>query len=232
MIKAIVTDIEGTTTSLTFVKDELFPYARRNLGAFVHGHQNEPEIQSLLLTVAEQLGVGFNVDAMVAQLIQWMDEDKKITSLKSLQGLIWEEGYQKRRFIGHVYPDVAKYLQLWHKSGLALYVYSSGSVHAQKLLFAHTEYGDLTPFYNGYFDTKIGGKKEAGSYQAIAEAIGFPAADILFLSDSKEELDAAKSLGFATVMLGRDRIPASGPGHPVAKDFSDVDRILLAHSSG
>ncbi len=232
MIKAIVTDIEGTTTALTFVKDVLFPYARENLGAFVHDHQDEPEVQKLLLTVAGQLGVELNVDVIVAQLIQWMDEDKKITPLKSLQGLIWEEGYQKGHFIGHVYPDVAKYLQQWHKSGLALYVYSSGSVYAQKLLFAHTEYGDVTPLYSGYFDTETGGKKAASSYRAIAKTIGFSAANILFLSDTKEELDAARASGFATVMLAREPISASGPGHPKAKDFSDVDQMLQAESMG
>jgi len=226
MIKAIVTDIEGTTTALTFVKDVLFPYARKNLGAFIQDHQDEPEIQELLHTVSGQLGVGLNVDAIVAQLILWMDEDKKITPLKSLQGLVWAEGYQKGSFKGHVYPDVAKYLRQWHHCGLALYVYSSGSIYAQKLLFAHTEYGDLTPLFAGFFDTETGAKKDSGSYRAIAESIGISASTILFLSDSKDELDAASVSGFATVMLHRDHVPASGANHPVAIDFSGVDEIV------
>ena len=204
MIKAIVTDIEGTTSSLSFVKEVLFPYARANLADYVRNHKDEPQVKSVLEESCKEVGAELNTEQLIAQLIQWLDEDKKVTPLKSLQGLIWERGYQKGDFKGHVYPDAAAYLKVWHAKGLDLYIYSSGSVYAQKLLFAHTEYGDLTPLFSGYFDTHIGGKKEQESYCKIAKQLGIPADQILFLSDIKEELDAAKAAGFQTLWLIRD----------------------------
>ena len=144
-IKAIVTDIEGTTSSLSFVKEVLFPYARANLADYVRLHAEEPQVKIVLEETCKEAGAVLDTEQSITQLIQWLDEDKKVTPLKSLQGLIWEAGYQKGDFKGHVYPDAAAYLKAWKAKGLDLYVYSSGSVHAQKLLFAHTEYGDLTP---------------------------------------------------------------------------------------
>ena len=204
MIKAIVTDIEGTTSSLSFVKEVLFPYARANLADYVRNHKDEPQIKSVLEESCKEVGAELDTGQSIAQLIQWLDEDKKVTPLKSLQGLIWEAGYQKGDFSGHIYPDAAANLKAWKAKGLDLYIYSSGSVHAQKLLFAHTEYGDLTPLFSGYFDTHIGGKKEQESYCKIAKQLGIPADQILFLSDIKEELDAAKAAGFQTLWLIRD----------------------------
>ena len=203
MIKAIVTDIEGTTSSLSFVKDVLFPYARANLADYVRNHKDESQVKSVLEESCKEVGAELDTEQLIAQLIQWLDEDKKITPLKSLQGLIWERGYQKGDFKGHVYPDAAAYLKAWQAKGLDLYIYSSGSVYAQKLLFAHTEYGDLTPLFSGYFDTHIGGKKEQESYCKIAKQLDIPAEQILFLSDIKEELDAAKAAGFQTLWLIR-----------------------------
>lgn len=231
MIKAIVTDIEGTTSSISFVKDVLFPYARENLPAFIANKSDKPEIKALLAAVAEQSGLDFDIGAVVAQLIRWMDEDQKITQLKSLQGLIWEEGYQKGAFKGHIYPDAAYYLRQWHGYGLALYVYSSGSIHAQKLLFSHTEAGDLMPLFSGYFDTQTGAKKDPASYQAIASAINVPVANILFLSDIEEELDAAKSSGYITFLLDRDGSGSPYSGYPVAKDFSEIDQMLQTQAN-
>jgi len=224
MIKAIVTDIEGTTSSLSFVKDVLFPYARANLEDYVRRHQNEPQVNTLLEETCNEAEAELDTAQLIAQLIQWLDEDKKVTPLKSLQGLIWEAGYQKGDFSGHIYPDAAANLKAWKAKGLDLYVYSSGSVHAQKLLFTHTEYGDLTRLFSGYFDTRIGGKREPESYCKIAKQLGIPADQIVFLSDIKEELDAAKTAGFQTLWLTRDSTPDPHAEH---RQVSSFDVIAL-----
>jgi enolase-phosphatase E1 len=211
MIRAILTDIEGTTSSLSFVKDVLFPYARARLPTFVEQHAHDPAV-ARLLDDARDLIDGRPSDAeLVAHLLRWIDEDRKITPLKALQGLIWEDGYRRGDFQGHVYEDAERALRAWHARGLRLYVYSSGSVLAQKLLFAHTAFGDLSALFSGYFDTAIGGKRETASYQAIAAAIGLPPATILFLSDVREELDAARAAGMDTGWLVR-----AGPIDPNA----------------
>ncbi len=225
MIKAIVTDIEGTTSSLSFVKDVLFPYARAHLADFVQSHVNEPAIKALLEETCEIVGERLDTGQIIAQLINWMDEDKKVTPLKSLQGLIWEEGYSRGDFSGHLYPDVAEQLKKWHDQGLALYIYSSGSVQAQKLLFAHTESGDLTPLFSGYFDTHIGGKKEVSSYQHIAGYMGLPADQILFLSDITEELNAAKTAAFVTIQLIREGLIDNQANHPQVSSFAEIEHI-------
>lgn len=222
MIRAIVTDIEGTTSSLSFVKDVLFPYARARLPAFVAAHAKSQPVRAQLQAVAEAVGRPLSDAEACAQLIQWIDEDRKITPLKALQGMIWEAGYRQGDFQGHVYEDAVRYLRHWKARGIALYVFSSGSVHAQKLLFAHTAYGDLTPLFSGYFDTTIGSKRETGAYRRIAQAIGAPPGEILFLSDIREELDAARSVGMQTCWLVRDGMPPADPPHPVATDFDAI----------
>ena len=226
-IKAIVTDIEGTTSSLSFVKEVLFPYARANLADYVRLHAEEPQVKKLLEETCKEAGAELNTEESITQLIQWLDEDKKVTPLKSLQGLIWEAGYQKGDFKGHVYPDAAAYLKVWKAKGLDLYVYSSGSVYAQKLLFAHTEYGDLTPHFSGYFDTRIGGKKDRESYNKIARELGIPVGQLLFLSDIKEELDAAKAAGFQTLWLVRDSKPDPQAEHQQASSFDNIDWLPI-----
>lgn len=222
MIKAIVTDIEGTTSSLSFVKDVLFPYARANLAEYIHSHKNEPQVQAILDDTCKEAGTQLDTGQLIKQLIEWLDEDKKVTPLKTLQGLIWEAGYHKGDFKGHVYPDAAENLKAWKSRGLNIYIYSSGSVYAQKLLFAHTEYGDLTPLFSGYFDTHIGGKKEPASYRNIAIELGMPADQILFLSDIKEELDAAKAAGFQTFWLTRDQTPDPYAEHRQVNSFDHI----------
>lgn len=203
MIKAILTDIEGTTSSLSFVKDVLFPYARERMADFVRAHGQESAVRKLLDEVKQLSGAANDADA-TRQLMRWIDEDKKVTPLKALQGMIWEEGYRQGHFKGHVYEDAARKLKEWHAQGVKLYVFSSGSVQAQKLLFAHTDYGDLTPLFSGYFDTTVGNKREAASYKAIADAIGLSPNEILFLSDIKEELDAAGGTGMHVLWLIRE----------------------------
>ncbi|MGZ8218087.1 acireductone synthase [Methylomagnum sp.] len=223
MIQAILTDIEGTTSSLSFVKEVLFPYARERLPAFVAARANDPEVARLLAEVGELAGATLSTDEAVAQLIQWIDEDRKATPLKALQGMIWEQGYRNGDFHGHIYEDAVRKLREWKAAGLGLYVFSSGSVHAQTLLFAHTEYGDLTPLFSGYFDTRVGPKQQPESYHEIARQIGFAPETVLFLSDIEAELDAARSAGFRTCKLVRSPPPV-GPGtHPETGDFDGIN---------
>lgn len=222
MIRAIVTDIEGTTSSLSFVKDVLFPYAHTHLAEFVQAHGRGPVVRALLDEAHRLAGADLDDVGLVAQLIRWIDEDKKITPLKALQGMIWEAGYRQGDFTGHVYADAVRKLRAWQAAGIRLYVFSSGSVQAQKLLFAHSDHGDLTPLFAGYFDTNIGAKKEAASYRRIAAAIGVPAAEILFLSDTKDELDAARAAGMRTAWLVRDGAADPGAEHPQAGSFDDI----------
>ncbi|MEJ2180741.1 MAG: acireductone synthase [Gammaproteobacteria bacterium] len=221
-IKAIVTDIEGTTSSLSFVKDVLFPYARAQMGEFIQQHADEPAIAALIEDVRREAGEDLSLEGVIQTLEQWIDADKKITPLKALQGLLWETGYQQGDFKGHIYSDAKQQLEQWHQQGIKLYVYSSGSVHAQKLLFGYTEYGDLNYLFNGYFDTRIGAKIEPESYRHIAEAIKLPANEILFLSDVKPELDAAKVADMQTTWLVRDSDLDPQAPHSQVKDFSVI----------
>ncbi len=180
------------------------------------------KFKALLDDTCKEVGTELDTGQLIKQLIEWLDEDKKVTPLKTLQGLIWEAGYHKGDFKGHVYQDAAENLKAWKAKGLDLYIYSSGSVYAQKLLFAHSEYGDLTPLFSGYFDTHIGGKKEQASYCNIARELGIPADQILFLSDIKEELDAAKAAGFQTLWLTRDSTPDPQAEHRQVNSFDLV----------
>lgn len=223
-VTAIVTDIEGTTSSLSFVKDVLFPYARTHLAVFVHAQQHQPAVRAVLDEVARLVERPLTLDETIAQLYAWIDQDQKITPLKTLQGMIWETGYQQGDFLGHIYDDAVTQLRAWHARGLALYVYSSGSVHAQKLLFSHTAYGDLTPLFSGYFDTTVGGKRDIVAYQRIAQTIKAPPADILFLSDISAELDAARAAGWQTLQLVRDAAAPdhSFPAHPQVSSFAQI----------
>lgn len=222
MIKAIITDIEGTTSSLSFVKDVLFPYARQHLPEFIREHQHEEAVEALLGDARLLVNPNADTEQLIEQFIDWIDRDQKVTPLKSLQGLIWEDGYRQGAFKGHVYADAVACLRDWKAQGHALYVYSSGSVHAQKLLFTHTEFGDLTPLFSGYFDTHIGGKREAASYRAIIDRINQPADTVAFLSDIKEELDAARSAGLDTVWLVREQTPDPQADHRQVNNFSDI----------
>ncbi len=222
MSKAIVTDIEGTTTALSFVKDVLFPYARERLADFVRRHQHQPAVREQLHAVHSMLEQDLSIDDIVAQLLRWIDEDKKITPLKSLQGMIWEEGYRRGDFTGHLYEDAARKLKQWHGQGLRLYVFSSGSVQAQRLLFGHSDYGDLTHLFNGYFDTHIGGKREAEAYFKIAAEARLAPSEILFLSDIKEELDAARDAGFKTAWLVREAELTPHAAHHQVRSFDEI----------
>ncbi|HSC82784.1 MAG TPA: acireductone synthase [Pseudomonas sp.] len=221
-IKAILTDIEGTTSAVSFVFDVLFPYAARHLPDFVLNHAEEPAVLEQLLAVREQSG---EEDADLIRIIEillgWIAEDRKATPLKALQGMIWAEGYQAGQLKGHVYSDAVEALQRWKEEGYALYVYSSGSIQAQQLIFGCSEAGDLRPLFSGYFDTTSGPKREAESYRAITQAIGVAADEILFLSDIVEELDAAQLAGMQTVGLAREG--GTLPGHDTVASFAVID---------
>ncbi|MET0289171.1 MAG: acireductone synthase [Pseudoxanthomonas sp.] len=227
----VLTDIEGTTSSISFVKDVLFPYARRALPAFVAEHGDEPEVRQWLDQVALEAGSVCTDEVIVETLQGWIDQDRKHTALKALQGMIWEAGFNDADFSAHMYPDAATALQAWYGEGFPLYVYSSGSVPAQKLFFGHSDAGDLTPLISGWFDTEVGGKRETASYEVIVERIGVPAEDIVFLSDVVEELDAAQAAGLQTVLLDRredyatPRMGEATHGHTRVERF---DQIHLA----
>ena len=228
-MKTILTDIEGTTSSISFVKDVLFPYARRALPAFVAAHGDEPQVRRWLDAVASELGAVCSDDVIVEALQGWIDQDRKHTALKALQGMVWQAGYARADFRAHVYPDAAAALPAWHAAGHPIAVYSSGSVPAQQLFFGHSEAGDLTPLVSAWFDTEVGGKREADSYRRIAEALGVPASDVLFLSDVVEELDAAREAGVGTVLLDRRddypqaRLGEATNGHRRVESFADID---------
>ncbi|HET7557423.1 MAG TPA: acireductone synthase [Rhodanobacteraceae bacterium] len=224
-LRAILTDIEGTTSSIAFVKDVLFPYSREHLPAFLAAHASEPEVQHWLRETAREAGVSeSDRDAVVATLLRWIAQDRKATPLKALQGMIWREGYETGAYRAHIYPEVAAKLREWKVRGLSLYVYSSGSVAAQKLFFAHSEAGDLTPLFDGYFDTEIGGKREANSYSRIVSEIGVPPARVMFLSDIAAELDAARAAGLRTTQLCRPpEVCAPDSKHPCVADFDPIE---------
>lgn len=175
-----------------------------------------------LAEVARLEGRELTPEAAADVLEKWIDEDRKVTPLKSLQGLIWRKGYEAGELKGHVYADALEYLRAWHQRGLKLYVYSSGSVEAQKLIFGHTAHGDLTPLFSGYFDTRVGGKKESASYKQILLDTGFSGPEMLFLSDVGDELDAARHAGMKTCQLVRDDKARPAIAHPQAGSFSEV----------
>lgn len=223
-IRAIVTDIEGTTSSISFVKDVLFPYARKRLPGFIETHVDRPEVQHWLHEAAKEAKlVEASRQELIELLLRWIDEDRKSTALKALQGMIWKEGYEAGDYRAHVYPEVAARLHQWRADGIRLYVYSSGSVPAQKLFFQYSEAGDLTPLFAGYFDTETGPKRDASSYERIVEAVGERPEHVLFLSDIVEELNAAKAAGLQTGWLVRPPLPIPAqPGHPAYADFDAI----------
>ena len=216
---AIITDIEGTTTPIAFVHEVLFPYARARLQDFLGAHADRPDVAHELAEIG-RLAPGAEP---LSVLHGWMDADAKIGPLKALQGIIWAEGYADGSLKGALYADVAPVLRRWDSAGVRLFVYSSGSVAAQKLLFRHSIAGNLEGLFSGFFDTGVGSKREATSYAAIARALGLPAGEILFLSDVVQELDAAAAVGLRTCQLVRpqDRTVGSQT-HEQATDFARV----------
>lgn len=208
-IRAVVCDVEGTTTPIDFVKQVLFPYAREHLPAYLRAHAlDAPVAAELAQTRALAGDAPLSLEQLIALLLEWIAEDRKATPLKTLQGMVWEAGYRSGQLVAPVYPDVPVAFADWQHLGRRLFIYSSGSIAAQKLLFAHSSAGDLTPRIDGYFDTSSGGKLEPNSYRRIAAAIGLPAAEILFLSDHAGEVAAARAAQWQAMQVCRDGAPA------------------------
>lgn len=224
-IKAILTDIEGTTSAVSFVFDVLFPYARKHLPTYVRTYASQPDVAAQLDAVRQESGEpGASTERVIEILLEWIAADRKATPLKTLQGMVWAKGYRAGQLKGHVYPDAVAALRRWHEAGYRLYVYSSGSVQAQKLIFGCSEAGDLTPLFSDFFDTTTGNKRESEAYERIARAVGLPAEQVLFLSDVVQELDAARAIGMRTCGLAREGGELAG--HPVVASFDDIDLSL------
>jgi len=229
MSQAVVTDIEGTLGPVAFVREVLFPYAAAALPGFVRDHAGDPQVAALLAEAARRGGVAAtDLDGITRCLLDWIAADAKVTPLKALQGLIWEQGYRSGQFRAPVYPDALQRLRAWQEAGVPVYVYSSGSIRAQDLYFAHSDQGDLRPLLRGFFDTTSGPKTDPESYRRIAAAIGVAPQDLLFLSDLTPELDAAAAAGLRTTWLVRpgdttaDAAQIKLSRHPIARDFGEI----------
>ena len=210
--RGILLDIEGTTSSISFVYDEMFPFVRRELDRFLSEHWSREDVQAAAEQIAKDAGASSlstwtaQSDARQAvsnEVIRLMDDDVKATGLKQLQGLIWDSGFRSGELQAHLYPDVSPALEHWRQAGIDVRIYSSGSVKAQKLFFGHTIVGDLLSQFNGHYDTQVGSKREAESYRQIAAEFACPASEILFVSDVPAELDAASSVGMQTRLCCR-----------------------------
>lgn len=229
-IKAILTDIEGTTSSIDFVKTTLFPYAKEKLKTFLATEHTKPHIQAILQEVEQELDPSAKLNDITELLLHWIDTDQKKTPLKTLQGYIWEDGYKNGDFKAHLYPDTSHFLNKWAQR-IPIYIYSSGSVKAQHLFFTHSKDGNLMPILSGFYDTTTGPKKNAESYEAIASDIRLNPDSILFLSDCKDEIKAASHAGFKTCLILREtlvtQLPNASYAHPYAQNFAQVDELFF-----
>ena len=222
-IKGILLDIEGTTTPVSFVYDVLFPFARRHAAEFV----KDADLSELQHEHGEDIRQRTNPPPWSAgplAYIHWlMDQDRKSTALKNIQGKIWLNGYENGELRGEVFPDVPPALERWRRNQIDVRIFSSGSVLAQRLLFSTTSAGDLTSYLNGYFDTTTGPKNDAASYARIAHSFAIPAADILFISDVTRELDAARSARMQTLLCVRPgNHPQPPHNHAIVSSFDEV----------
>lgn len=236
-IKVVLLDIEGTTTPVSFVYNVLFPYARARLASWFAARSlsdsDAREIVEQLHRESASDGLGAlpsspTSDDIVARLLAYMDQDRKSPALKMVQGRIWKDGYADGTLAGEVYPDVPDAFARWTAGGVAIGIYSSGSVLAQKLLFGQSNAGDLTPFIRWHFDTAIGAKVDASSYRRIVESVGGDAPSILFVSDVTRELDAAREAGMKTILCVRAPAPVpASAGFPVIRTFDEVEREVF-----
>ena len=231
-------DVEGTTSPISLVSEQLFPYARKHLKSFVLDHVDEAAVRAdLALLVEERMeerdadappvepewDVADDAEPGIAYLLWLMDRDRKSTALKSLQGKIWKAGFEAGELVGTVFADVPEALARWSRVARVA-IYSSGSVEAQQLLFRHSSAGDLTPYLSGYFDTRVGAKGAADSYRAIAAATSVETGEILFVSDVARELDAAREAGCETRLSVREgnAAVADAKGHASVTDFYGI----------
>ena len=238
--RAMLLDIEGTTTSIAFVYDTLFPFAREHMATFLQAHWETEEVQADVALVRDQAQTDLrdgvpgarsvpeglseaSREATLHNLLGQMDADRKTTGLKSLQGKIWLDGYARGELLAHLFEDVHPAMLSWRAQGLPIYIYSSGSIAAQKLLFRHSVAGDLTPLLEGYFDTTTGPKKQAQSYNSICAAVRLDPAQVCFLTDNLEEARAAKEAGLSAIVSLRPGNPEL-PSHPfpTLTSFADL----------
>ena len=236
-IRGILLDIEGTTSSISFVYDVMFPFARKHFAGYLEKHWDTDPVQDAVSMLRQDdqewnapdiVLAEFSEDAdpklfragIVKCLLRLMDDDVKATGLKKMQGLVWQEGFTSGEMVAHVYDDVRPAIEAWKRAGQDVRIYSSGSVHAQKLFFEHSVAGNMLPLFGGHYDTTTGPKKEADSYRQIAEAFGLPASEILFVSDIDDELDAATEARMQTVLSIR-------PGN---KPVENADRYQAVSS--
>jgi enolase-phosphatase E1 len=222
---AALLDIEGTLGSIAFVRDVLFPYADARMDEFVALHGGEPDVRAALDLAAREAAVdAHDLRGILVALHSWSVADVKLTPLKTIQGMIWRDGFESGALVGHMYPDAVEALRRYRSNGALLAIYSSGSVAAQRLLFGHSVAGNVLGMFSGFYDTTTGPKLERGSYTRIAKSLGFGPARVAFFSDNARELDAARDAGMQTVQLVR---PGDGtkpdPRHPVVATFADVD---------
>jgi enolase-phosphatase E1 len=228
-VRCLLFDIEGTVTSLAFVHEELFPYARKALPGFLRVNSGRPEVARIVERLAREGECDpADLDRIATMLVQWVDEDRKQTELKELQGIIWEEGYRTGAYRGHLYPDVLPFWKRAREHGLVLGIYSSGSVQAQRLLLAHSVEGDLSALIDRHYDTHIGPKTELESYRRIAADLAVAPVEVRFFSDSVAELDAARGAGLATCRLVRPGVPPAFHIHPEVSSFAGSGSELLA----
>ena len=238
--RGVLLDIEGTTTPIAFVHEVLFSYARSRVRKYLAEHFDSAELCEDLERLREEQAVDLKqnlkppalvegspdatIDSFVAYINWLMDQDRKSTGLKSLQGKVWREGYLDGSLRAQVFPDVAPALERWHAAGVTISIFSSGSTLAQKLLFAHTEAGDLTRFIGNYFDTAVGSKTDALSYTHIVEALGLLAMELLFISDVVKELDAASDAGMQTLLCVRpgNQPQPSTERHQIIRSFDEI----------
>jgi enolase-phosphatase E1 len=234
-VRALLLDIEGTTTPVDFVVKVLFPYARTHVKEFLQNHLTDNEIRMDIARLREEHAEDIrrsqdpppwcdeSIAAVVAYIHWLMDRDRKSTGLKSLQGKIWEQGYSNGKLRGQVYTDVPVAFERWRKQGRAIAIFSSGSVLAQRLLFANSTAGDLTPFINAYFDTTTGPKIDSDSYLRIAAGLERASGEVLFVSDITAELDAAQHAGMQTALCVRSaESPIAAGSHPIIRTFDEI----------
>lgn len=225
-VRAVVCDIEGTTGSAAHVHEVLFPYARERIADWLAAHRGQPAWKRVLEGTRAHAGQPeLDEQGAAAALVGWSDADVKAQPLKEVQGLIWADGYASGELKGHVYADVPMALARWQRAGIARYIYSSGSEAAQRNWFAHSDHGDLSGLLCGYFDLRSAGdKREAASYRTITGRLGVPAGATLFLSDVREELDAAATAGWRTLAVRRPGDPRGDqvPGHTTVADLREV----------
>ncbi|RMA97228.1 acireductone synthase [Hydrogenothermus marinus] len=222
MIKAILLDIEGTVSPISFVKDVMFPYSMEKMENYIKN--NKEKVKHILDKVREIEGKNLTDEEVIKTLKRWIDEDKKIDPLKEIQGYIWKEGFETGKLKAPIYKDAYEKMKQW-KDKYKLYIYSSGSVNAQKLFFSYTEYGNILDWFSGHFDLKIGSKKEKSSYEKIAKEIGLKPEKILFLSDNPDEIKAAKEAGLEVIKVSRPEDVPYLENFPYKqiKSFEEID---------